>query len=136
MVEVDQIDGFTGDAVAQHVEILAVIKRVRHVSPARESPPFFILEMIEIGSSCPVLRSASTWMAGSDPRIKSGDGHDGIGLGALFGPLVEGAVLHDHREVGAVAVEQRDVGERVAGERDQIGAGAGRDDAEFALAVE
>ena len=47
-------------------------------------------------------------------------------------PLVENAVFHDVVNMLALAVEQRDVGQRVAVDGDQVGAGAGGDDAELA----
>ena len=51
-------------------------------------------------------------------------------------PLIEHAVLHDVGQVLALAIEERDVGERVAVDRDQVGASIGGDDAELAFAVQ
>src|SRR5439155_15767326 len=51
----------------------------------------------------------------------------------LDAPLVVPAAPHDHRQRGPVALEQRDVGQGVAVDQEQIGVSARPDDAEAAL---
>src|SRR6266404_7987230 len=47
--------------------------------------------------------------------------------------LVELAGLHDHRQMGALIEEQLELLQRIAVDHDQVGEGAGLDDAELAL---
>ncbi len=61
---------------------------------------------------------------------------DDLLRGARFGSTAcRTRVLHDVGQVLALAVEARDIGERVAVDGDQIGAGARGDDADLAAAL-
>ena len=46
---------------------------------------------------------------------------------------MELAGLHDHRQVGALVEEQLELLQRIAVDHDQVGEGAGLDDAELAF---